>query len=89
METSDDPNTLLAGLFSKGGGLLQGAGRDLFGGDERPPVATAEPETPTRTATAQPQLSEQARRNRRRRSASVLSQNFAPPTLGTGGQLGI
>jgi hypothetical protein len=55
------------------------------GGDMKLPV-TAEP---TKKITAEPlgQLSEAAKKNRRR-SASILTQGFEPPTLGKTGLLG-
>lgn len=86
MTESDDPNVLLAGAFSKGGGLLKGAGRDLFGIDSVE-AAPVEDENEAVTAASTDRPSEQARRNRRRQ-ASLFRDGFGKPTLSRPGLLG-
>ena len=78
MDTSDDPINIGQDVFKSIGGLFEGDGDAL-------PSRTAE--QPTKTAEPVDQLSEQARKNRRR-SAGLFSQGFAPPQLSTPGLLG-
>jgi hypothetical protein len=90
--------SLLAGGAAAGGALALGGafGKssllpdefNLFGDKGAvDAIGEPEPEEKTKTATGVPQVSEQARRNRRRQS-SFLSRGFASPTLGATGRLG-
>ena len=91
METSDDPmNILLLGAFSKGGGLLQGKGSELLFGGSLAGAARrrATPTVPKVTAVPEEQITETARK-KRRRTASLLTAQFTPPKLGLKGLLGV
>ncbi len=81
METSDDPNVLNALVFgpfdpSKGGGVIGALKRKA----PKPPE--------TVTAVPEEQISETARK-KRRRQASLLTSGFTPPKLGLPFLLGV
>ena len=58
----------------------------IFGESDDMPVQPVE--NVKQTAAAKPQLSEEAKR-KRRRDAAMLNQGMAPPTLGVPGLLGL
>ena len=79
MDTTDDPVTLLLiGGAAAGGAALGGA---FGGGGDIPSV---EARTEKRTAAPVEQVSDEARRNRRRQ-ASILTKDFGEPKLGLSG----
>ena len=90
MTESDDPTTIaivaLAGAGAAAGVTAAKAWSKDGGSD---PVAAPETtKTTKKTAAALPQLSEAAIQNRKRK-ASALTRDFAPPTLGKSGLLGM
>ncbi len=85
METSDDPNILNVLFFPfKPEDFGLGSEKSLAGAARK----RATPDVPKVTAEPEEQISETARRNRRRR-ASLLTAQFTPPKLGLKGLLGV
>ncbi len=89
METSDDP-VIRKNPFKSPWGI--GLITELFFGGDKPDAVTALPEVEakpeSKTATALPQISEAARKNRLRK-ASLLTRGFTEPKLSTPGLLGL
>ena len=88
MDTTDEPTTLTylaIAAAGVGGGMAVSSMMSPKPDKPKMPVATGNPKE---TAPQEAQVSEAARRNRRRQ-ASLLTSSFVPPKLGMPGLLGV